>query len=131
MTSAERYELRADLKAEIEEIGADIVGYREDLRRAKEQIAEAKAKRAKLVARRNELRTTKTERRETSLLDRELATTDEHLERFERYYAAEVRSYSYGGSGPAPEIHIKHLEAIRAELARREQEATTQKPATP
>ena len=41
MTRAECRELRSDVRSEIEEIDADLIGYFEDLRRAKEQIAEA------------------------------------------------------------------------------------------
>ena len=61
MTTAERREARDDLRSEIEEIDADMIGYREDLRMAKMMIAAGKEMRAALIARRNELRTHSTE----------------------------------------------------------------------
>jgi ElaB/YqjD/DUF883 family membrane-anchored ribosome-binding protein len=46
MTNAERRELRDDLKDEIEEIDADLVGIMEEIREAKERLVEAKARKA-------------------------------------------------------------------------------------
>jgi hypothetical protein len=59
MTTDERRELRDDLKTEIEEIDADLIGYRYDLNLARTQINEARAKKAELIAQRNELKTVK------------------------------------------------------------------------
>jgi uncharacterized protein (UPF0335 family) len=59
MTSAERRETRDDLKTEIEEIDADLMGWRYEIEALKEQIAAAKSDRALKVARRNALKTVK------------------------------------------------------------------------
>ena len=71
MTPAERREARDDLRSEIEEIDADLEGWKceiEDaeaaITDAKILIAEATFKRKTLVARRNELKTTKAPARE-------------------------------------------------------------------
>lgn len=58
MTPAERREARDDLRSEIEEIDADLVGLVEEFRDVKERIALALKAKAALVARRNELRVT-------------------------------------------------------------------------
>lgn len=55
MTKAEAREARDDIRSEIEDIDADLIGYREDLRRAKEDIAEAKARKLGLKTKLAEL----------------------------------------------------------------------------
>jgi hypothetical protein len=57
MTRRERAEMRADIKDEIEEIDADLIGFIEDLRRAKEDIATARARKTELKAKLAELKT--------------------------------------------------------------------------
>lgn len=60
MTTAERRELRDDLKTEIEEIDADVFGWRCEIQALKEQIDSAKRHRVELIARRNALKTANT-----------------------------------------------------------------------
>jgi chromosome segregation ATPase len=57
MTKRERAELRSDIRDEIEEIDADLIGYLEDLRRAKEDIAAARDRKGELKAKLAELKT--------------------------------------------------------------------------
>lgn len=56
MTRTERRELRDDLKSEIEELDADLIGYLEELKDVRSRIAEAKRLRAELVGRRATLK---------------------------------------------------------------------------
>jgi hypothetical protein len=49
MTTATK-EARSDLRDEIEEIDADVIGIREEIREAKERLAEALASRADKLA---------------------------------------------------------------------------------
>jgi chromosome segregation ATPase len=50
MTKAERRELRSDIRDEIDEIDADMIGFTEELRDVRERIATAKARKAELKA---------------------------------------------------------------------------------
>jgi hypothetical protein len=56
MTTAERRELRSDIRSEIEEIDADLIGMYEELQDVRERIAEARARKAELKAKLAELR---------------------------------------------------------------------------
>jgi hypothetical protein len=56
MTTAERWELRDDIRSEIEEVDADLMGMRFELEELRERIAAARARRAELKARLAELR---------------------------------------------------------------------------
>ena len=58
MTKAERRELRSDIRDEIEEIDADMIGFKEELRDVRERIAAAKVRKGELKARLAELKTT-------------------------------------------------------------------------
>lgn len=59
MTASERRDLRDDMKTEIEEIDADLVGLLYDLEELKKTILIAKVRRITLVRERNALKTAK------------------------------------------------------------------------
>ena len=57
MTTAQRRDLRSEIRDEIEEIDADMTGWKYDLDELKKPNAAAKARKAELRARYKELRT--------------------------------------------------------------------------
>jgi chromosome segregation ATPase len=61
MSKAERREARSDIRDELEEIDADMIGFKEELRDVRERIAAAKVQRAELKARLAELKTNATQ----------------------------------------------------------------------
>jgi hypothetical protein len=58
MTNAERRDLRYDIRSDIEEIDADLIGMVEELREVRERIAAAKVERTALMVKLRELRPT-------------------------------------------------------------------------
>lgn len=56
MTRTERREARSDIRDEIEEIDADMIGFIEELRDVRERIATAKARKAELKTKLSELK---------------------------------------------------------------------------
>jgi hypothetical protein len=56
MTTAERRELRSDIRDELEEIDADLIGMYEELHEVRERIAAARARKAELRTKLAELR---------------------------------------------------------------------------
>jgi chromosome segregation ATPase len=56
MTKTEQREARSDIRDEIEEIDADMIGFIEELRDVRERIATAKARRVELKTMLSELR---------------------------------------------------------------------------
>jgi chromosome segregation ATPase len=56
MTRTEQREARADIRDEIEEIDADMIGFLEELRDVRERIATAKVRKAELKTKLSELR---------------------------------------------------------------------------